>query len=81
MKLKLCSFTIFCMIFSNISLAKANDVKNERKFFGKIYVGSNMLNDKKISQTGVASSGAIGDSSFSSGWIAGGALDIILQIT
>lgn len=74
MKLKLYSFTIFFIILSNISLAKANDVKNETKFFGKIYVGSNMLNDKKISQTGVASSGAIGDFSFSSGWIAGGAL-------
>lgn len=74
MKLKLFSFAIFFMIFSNASVAKANDIKNERKFFGKIYAGLNMLNDKKISQAGVASSGAIGNSSFSSGWIAGGAL-------
>lgn len=58
------------LIFSGSAIAQDS---NEGRFYGKIYGGVNVLGDESYNQTGVATAGATGDSSFDTGMMAGAA--------
>jgi outer membrane protein W len=70
-------FTGALMVVAILSVGSptwaADSTSNEGKFFGKLYGGTSMLGDQKISQTGVAAAGATSNASFDAGMVVGGA--------
>lgn len=57
----------------SFSASAISQNSNEGLFYGKIYGGANFLSAESYNQTGVATAGATGDSSFDKGMMAGAA--------